>query len=332
MTNKERYEEFCKSTYVPIFSKSWWMDCTCGPDNWDVWVYDPGEGEELLAAMPYYVEWRGDHKQYKYITKAPLTQNNGIIFRRDSTRKFAREMEMQERIINEANEFIKTLNLDVYEQQYHRDFQNWSPFFWLNYTCLLRYTYVIEDTSDMEKVMEEFTPNYRKNIRKGQRLTSFSNDIDPDTFFDEHGKIFAKQGLPDPISYEMWDKLIKACKEHDAGDIICARDPEGNIHSLMFIVWDDEALYPILGGYMPEYANSQSYPALTYYSIELAHNKGLAYDFEGTMIHRVAKSFRQFGAVPKPYYRVRKVFNPEIVRREAEQYIDTLANEGREEE
>ena len=39
------------------------------------------------------------------------------------------------------------------------------------------------------------------------------------------------------------------------------------------------------------------------------------------MIQRIAHSFRQFGGVPKPYYRIRKVFNPEIVRREAEEYI-----------
>ena len=72
---------------------------------------------------------------------------------------------------------------------------------------------------------------------------------------------------------------------------------------------------------MPEYSSSQSYPALTYYSICLAGEMGKIYDFEGSMIKRIAKSFREFGGDPKPYYRIRKVFNPEIMRRETEEAI-----------
>ena len=322
MTNKEKYELFCQSTYVPIFSKSWWMDAVCGPENWDVWLYD--NGEQILAAMPYYMEQRGP---YHYITKAPLTQNNGLLFKRDDTRKPVTAAELQEKIINAVCAFVKDLHVDVYEQQFHRSFRNWHPYFWNNYTNVLRYTYVIEDTSNMDKVSENFSANYRKNIRKGQRLTQVSTEIDADVFYDEHEKIFQKQGLPAPISREFWHRLYEACQSHDAGQLICAKDEEGNIHSLMYVIWDEEAMYPILGGYMPEFSNSQSYPALTYHSICMAHNKGLAYDFEGSMIHRIAKSFRQFGGVPMPYYRIRKIFNPEIVRKEAEDYIRRVQGE-----
>ena len=75
-TNKELYADWCETTYVPIFSKPWWMDAVCGEDNWDVWLCD--DDGDICAAMPYFTEKRGE---YKYITKAPLTQNNGIIFR-----------------------------------------------------------------------------------------------------------------------------------------------------------------------------------------------------------------------------------------------------------
>ena len=322
---KELYLRFCESTYVPIFSQSWWMDILCGKDNWDVWLYD--NGEQILAAMPYYMEQRGE---YRYITKPLLTQNNGIIFKRDDTRKAVTTAELQEKIINAACEYIKSLKLDVYEQQFHRSFQNWQPFFWNRYTNIVRYTYVIENTTNLDNVFAEFSANYRKNVRKGQRLTHVVTDITPDVFFDEHEKIFLKQGLQSPINREQWGELYSACCAHQAGQIICAKDDNDNIHSVMFVIWDDEAMYPLLGGYMPEYSNSQSYPALTYYSICMAHEKGLAYDFEGSMIQRIAKSFRQFGGRPMPYYRIRKVFNPEIVRREAEDYIRALQSEGQE--
>lgn len=317
--NKEKYNEFCRENYVPIYSKPWWMDAVCGENNWDVWLYD--NGEKILAAMPYYLETRGT---YKYITKAPLTQANGIIFSEDPSRKRVTEEEFREKVINKACEFIDSMKLDVYEQQYHWKFDNWSPFFWNNFTCVLRYTYVIEDTTDMNEVFESFSANYRKNIRKGQRNTVVCEDIGMERFYEEHEKVFLKQGIPCPISFEFWKKFYDATQLNEAGKMIVAKDLEGNIHSLMYLVWDEEAMYPILGGYMPEYANSQSYPALTYHSINMAHEKGLKYDFEGSMIQRIAKSFRQFGGFPKPYYRIRKVYNPEIVQKEAEDYIKKI--------
>lgn len=322
MTNKEKYEQFCASTYVPIYSKPWWMDAVCGAENWDVWLYD--NGEQVLAAMPYYMERRGE---YRYITKAPLTQTNGIVFREDARRKAVKEAEQQEKIINAACDFIAGLHLDVYEQQYSHTFQNWSPFFWRNYTNVLRYTYVIEDTSDLDVIWDHFAPAYRNEIRKGQRLTRVDTNIDIDTFYREHEKVFLKQGRACPFSKEFWLRLYQACSEHDACRMFCARDGEENIHALLFLVWDERTAYHLLGGYMPEFSSSQAYPALVYHGICFAHEKCLSYDFEGSMLPQVARSFRQFGGVPKPYYRIRKVFNPEIARKEAEDYIRRVQSE-----
>ena len=66
---------------------------------------------------------------------------------------------------------------------------------------------------------------------------------------------------------------------------------------------------------------------LIWHGIEEAIQLGLVYDFEGSVIQRIAKSFREFGGVPKPYFRIRKVFNPEIVRNEAECYIKAIKGE-----
>lgn len=92
----------------------------------------------------------------------------------------------------------------------------------------------------------------------------------------------------------------------------------------MFVVWDEKALYPLLGGSVPEYSNLQTYTALTHKSIELASQKGLSYDFEGSVIKRINHAFREFGGEPKEYFRIRKVFNPNIIRVETEQKIEQL--------
>ena len=197
MCNKDKYKEFEKNNYVPVYSKSWWMDAVCQPSNWDVWLYI--KDGDICAAMPYYMEMRGS---YKYITKAPLTQNNGIVFKTNKDIKRETEAKFQEHVINAANDFIETLELDVYEQQYHYSFENWLPFFWNRYTAITRYTYVINDTSDMESVWGEIASNYRNTIRKGYKAAQVAEGNDADEFWNLHKKVFEKQGLECPFSYE----------------------------------------------------------------------------------------------------------------------------------
>lgn len=321
MTNKERYMQFCNDVYVPIYSKPWWLDAICQPENWDVWLYEKDPGQGILAAMPYYIEMRGD---YKYITKPPLTQNNGIIFKMHEDAKMDTRAKFQEHVINDANEFIESLGVDVYEQQYHYSFDNWLPFYWNRYTAITRYTYVIEDTSDLDAVWGEISANYRKNIRKGDKTAKICEGDNADEFWVLHKRIFEKQGLECPFSYDLWLRLYTVCKNMNCAKILYAKDDSGNILSLLFLVWDEQAVYQLLGGSMPEYQDMQTYGMLTWEGIKFASQMHLKYDFEGSVIKRISKSMRQFGGKPMPYFRIRKVFNPEIIREEAEKQILSL--------
>ena len=195
MCNKTKYDKFIKTTYVPIYSQPWWLDAICGKDNWDVWLYE--KGGNILAAMPYYHEMRGS---WRYITKAPLTQNNGIIFLHDKGSKLQKRASMEEKIIDAASKWLDEQSIDLYEQQYMHTFNNWQPFFWNGFKCVLRYSYIIEDTSDMERVKENFSAKLRNDIKKGERNTSSVEALDRDVFYAEHEKIFKKQDLPCPFS------------------------------------------------------------------------------------------------------------------------------------
>ena len=93
MTNKEKYQSFCKSTYIPVFSQPWWMDAVCGEDNWDVFVVE--KGGIYVAAMPYYHEERNG---YQLITKAKNTQNNGIIIKYPTDQKYTTKLGYEEAI------------------------------------------------------------------------------------------------------------------------------------------------------------------------------------------------------------------------------------------
>ena len=320
---KEKYEQFCEKVYVPLYSKPWWLDAICGSDNWDVWLCE--ENGSLMAAMPYYMENRGTRK---YITKAPLSQNNGIIFNYPANAKHVAKAIFEEKVIEKACEYIRGLNLDVYEQQYQPSFTNWLPFFWNHYTAITRYTYVIDDTSDMEAVWNDITSKRRSVVKKGQKNSTLFTQMTIGDFYAEHEKIYTKQGLKCPFSFELWQRVATACLEHNAGRISCRLAEDENVAAVSFVAWDEKSLYKLMGGPMPEYAKLDAYSALTWDEIELAHELGLSYDFEGSVIKRISKSFREYGAIPKPYFRIRKVFNPEIIREETENNIRQLMPEG----
>lgn len=319
---KERYAAFCNTTYVPIYSKSWWMDAVCEPEKWDVWLYE--QGGNVVAAMPFYFEQRN---QYRYITKAPLTQNNGIIFDYPAGSGFISQQKFEEKVINAACKFILLQGVDVYEQQYQYSFNNWLPFYWNNYSSLIRYTYVIKNTENLNSVWNNFSSNYRKNIKKGTRNVSIRENFNSTEFFDEHEKVFKRQGLESPFSRQLWERLYGAARDNASCKMLYAVTPEDEIASLLFLVWDERFVYHLLGGTMPGYQSLGSYNALAWEGIKIASEKGLSYDFEGSMIEGISKSFREFGGVPKPYFRIRKVFNPDIIRQEAEQRIVQLERE-----
>lgn len=325
LSNKDKYEHFCDLNKVPIYSKPWWMDAVCGEDNWDVWIYE--KGNNILAAMPYYMEQRGE---YRYITKAPLTQNNGIIFNSASEKaKLASRLKYEEEVIDKACDFISSLGVDVYEQQYQTGFSCWLPFFWNHYTSMTRYTYVIGNTSDLGAVWDAISSKQRSIIRKGERNTTLHEGLDIDVFYKEHEKIFLKQGLQCPFPFKLWARLFEACSAHDSSRILYRATNDGSIASIMFLVWDDKRVYQLLGGSIPEFQNLDSYETLIWDGIQFAHEIGRKYDFEGSVIKRISKSFREFGGMPEPYFRIRKVFNPEVLELEHLKQKEHLINDAR---
>lgn len=297
------------------------MDAVCGADNWNVWLYETGG--EVAAAMPYYLEQR---KYGLYITKAPLTQNNGIVFRYPESQGAVSRAKFEEKVIRAAMEFVDSLGLAVYEQQYQTTLTNWLPFSWSGCQALPRYTYCIEDTSDTDAVWAGLTSSYRKNVKKGKKNCEVVELDDPEAFYEEHAKVFARQGLPVPFGRDLWRRLYSALREHGAC-VALAAVHEGVIASLLFLVWDNKRMYHLLGGTMPGFNGLETYNALTWEGISRASQMGLSYDFEGSMIERISKSFREFGGKPELYFRIRKIYSPEVVRMEADRQIEKLVEE-----
>ena len=153
------------------------------------------------------------------------------------------------------------------------------------------------------------------------------HELTVNEFFSINRLSFERQGIATPYSLEFVKSIYTACKAHDACRILAAEDAEGHIHSVALLVWDDKSVYYLLNGTDPQYKSSQANDFLIYEGIKLAKSMGKVFDFEGSVIRPIERAFREFGGEAKPYFRIRKVFNPDIIRAEAEQQIGHLQKE-----
>ena len=304
MTNKDRYKLICeKEKSIPIFSQYWWMQAVCPEENWDVYLV--GNGMDIKASLPYSIQ---ESENGKKIGRIPLTQTNGIWIKYPPSQGMIARQSYEEKIVNEICDFIESLHLVFYDQQYHYHFTNYLPFFWRYYKETTKYTYVIEDTSDLEKVRQGYSSKLKNMLRKAEKYVHIEEDDDLEEFYEINKKSFIRQEIDIPYSFSYFKGLYEACRRQNACKLLFARDEDGHTQSVAMIIWDAMSVYYLLNGTDPEWKTYQGNDLLIDYGISVAHKLGLKFDFEGSVIKNVNHAFREFGGRPIPYFRISKDF------------------------
>jgi len=299
-TNKEKYREFCKKEMdIPIFSKDWWLDSVCGESNWDVVLIE--KGGVVFASMPYY---KTKKAIFNVIRMPKLTQTMGIYMKYPDNLKYEKRLSLEKKT---ANALIDKLpNFDYFSQNFHYNFTNWLPFYWKGYEQTTRYTYVIEDLSDIEKVLSNFNYAKRKNIKKSEKILKVKFDLSCEEFYENHKYTLNKQGSAISYSFDLFKKIYESGYRNSSAKTIYAVDNNNNIHGALFIIWDCNSAYDLISTIDPDFRNSGAASLLIKESIEFVSSRTGKFDFEGSMIENVEQSFRQFGAIQKPYFNISK--------------------------
>lgn len=304
MTNKELYQKICeREPSIPVFSQYWWMETVCRDTGWDVCLV--GNGMDVKAAMPYSLR---ENDRGRYIGRISLTQNNGIWIKYPASQGIIARQSYEEKIVNEVCDHIESLGLVSYDQQYHYGFTNFLPFFWRYYKGTTKYTYVIEDTSDMAKVRQEYSSKLKNVLRKAEKYLHVEEGEDLEEFYRINRMSFERQGIEIPYSFAYFERIWQACRKEGAGKLLFAKDEQGNVQSVAMIVWDAMSAYYLLNGTNPALKSFQGNDLLIDHAIEEAHKLHLKFDFEGSVIKSVNHAFREFGGTPMPYFRIQKEF------------------------
>jgi len=284
---------------LPLFSKGWWLDAVA-PGRWGVSVVK--KEDNIVASMPYV---RGG-TVLRVITgprilgQPPFTQNLGpwiSASAKTTSRGLSRQKFLMETLIDQLPSY------SYFRQNWHYDQTNWLPFFWRGFRQTTRYTYVIDDLSDIAATLSRFDHSKRKDIRKARQIVTVSWDLSAEDFFQNHESTLGEQGKRISYDFKTFERIYNAAYLRKKGRTLGAYDAMGNLHAALFIVFDDMSAYNLVSTIDPRFRSSGAASLLVQEAITLSAKLGFAkFDFEGSMIEGVENSFRKFGASQFQYH------------------------------
>ena len=310
MTNKEKYAFFCSEIDdICIYDQPWWLDVDCGSENWDVVLYE--KDGRVLGAMPFYIKKRFG---LSYITSSARSQHHGAIIlpstAQKSSKRIGYEHEVMTGLIDELEKYILDKGIVYYQETFSPLIKDWLPFYWKGYSQTTKYTYRINDISDVDSVFDNFMPNKQKNIRKAIRAgitTKF--DMKAEDFYLLHKEAVAKQGKVIKYSLETLKRYFDGLYSHNAGRSMYAVDKDGKVMGAILTAWDNKYGYHWISAFDPDTRVSGSSDLLVFEMIKYLSSKGITgFDFEGSMDHGIEQSCRSFGGSQDQYFSINKIF------------------------
>jgi GNAT acetyltransferase-like protein len=281
-----------------VFEQPWWLDAVA-PGQWGEAVVR--RGDEVVARLPY------THRRRLGLTaivQPHLTQTLGPwLVPLDC--KYARRLETEKRLLGQLIELLPPV--DYFRLNFSPALTNWLPFYWAGFEATVRYTYRIDDLSDLDAVRREFQEHVRRGIRKAEGALEVVDDFPLADLLRLNRQTFARQGRRPPYSDAFVRRLDAACAAHGARRILGALDSEGRAHAALYVVWDERTLYPIINARDPELQVFGSNTLLYWQAIQLAARVARAFDFEGSMLEPIEHFVRGFGGRQTPYFSVWRV-------------------------
>ncbi len=298
--NKLLYQQLCeKEKNIPLFLQYSWFNELYDNTEWDVAV--ERKGNNIVGILPFVITRK---KSFKIITPQFLSPYQGVWLKYPEGQKYASKVGFEKEVINGLIDQLP--KVAAFKQNFLPEFTNWMSFNWKGYEQSTRYTYLIHDLSDTEKIFKDFKENIRREIRKAEKSVVVEVIEDINLMFQMKLKIYEENNETYPIPLNKLKTIHSYCQTNNCGELLVAKDNEDNIHSVLFYVWDNQSAYYLHGVTHSKYKTSGSMSLLLWEAIRRSSLKTKAFNFEGSMVESIERYFRGFGGEQTPYFQISK--------------------------
>jgi hypothetical protein len=304
MNRRETYTKFCQGRQdIPVFSQPWWLDAVCGSDGWDVSIVENARG--IVATLPFLYR---THHRSGHISMPALTQCFKLWISYTDPTKVEARLSQEKQVITELLHQLP--QFESFVLNFDHSLTNWLPFYWQGFTQTTRYTYVIDDLTDLTAVFASFSHAKRKNIKRAESILKVGPELTAQEFYNHHVMTLEKAGKAINYDYALLEKIFQATRAHDCGKVFTAVDSDGLVHAAILVIWDPLQAYYLMSSIDPDHRSSGAATYLIQQAITDMRSKTKRFDFEGSMIEGVENSFRQFGTIQVPYFQIQKYPSP----------------------
>ncbi len=256
-----------------ITAESWFLDVTS--PYWEALVSD-----DYKYIMPLTVK-----KKFgiKYIIQPEMTQQLGVFSHKEITTEI-------------VNLFIKKIPYSSYSINLNEG--NFTP------KSIILPNYILNLNQNLSDIENDFSKNTKRNIQKSQKLAiKIDNNVSIDEFLEFFFITETNFSKPNKNSLQ---KLIKKGVGLGKIGIIGVRNEQLElIASLAYLKQNKRLIYwlPISN---KEGKEQSAMFGIIYEIIKELSNQEIILDFEGSKIEGIARFYKGFGGVKKPYYLIEK--------------------------
>lgn len=284
------------SPHVCLWQQPWWLDAVC-PEGWQALCLT--RGGRLVAALPY-VEVR--RMGFAAWWTPPLTKSLGP-WLEPRTMKHVKWAAHETDALSQLAAAIP--RHIYYSQTWSADRQNWLPFYWRGFRQTTVYTYRLDLTPGEEHLWQGLSESTRRSIRKAQSTgIRVSDDGDAKILHKLSGASFERQGFASPYSESVVARLVAESHRRKSGTVFLARTAGGEPCAAALVVRDAGTAYYVMGGADPSLRQGGVQDLLLWTSIRDSAKRVQTFDFEGSMVPSIERSFRGFGGRLTPLLKV----------------------------
>ena len=294
MSKQTKYRKLSEQHHLPLFFQPWWLDMVS--EDWKAAVVEQ-EGV-VQAVWPYSIE----KKAGVSIIRNPLmTPYLGPQFFLPANLKPAKRFTKEDEIYKLL--WKQFADWDFFDVQCLPGYNNFLPLQHEGFTHTQKITYEVNLAQTEEEILSGMDEGKRRHIRKAAKELTISGGLPfLDKFYQLHKDTYTRKGKKYPCTQKLFKKIVTTTLEKKAGSFSAAVNERGELHALLFVVYDNEKMYLLISAVNQELVHHGAMVMLIWEAMKLGKKLKLkTFDFEGSTDPGVELYFRNFGGERKTY-------------------------------